>query len=96
MEIIPATGGARPPLDVLLERVQAGRIVPLLADRDLSRRMGQWLTTQRVAKSITEIPFRPAAHSPCASHDWLRTTWSHLGSDIARASQRPWGRSQFP
>ena len=38
MEIIPATGGRRPPLDVLLERVQEGRIVPLLADRDLSRR----------------------------------------------------------
>jgi KDO2-lipid IV(A) lauroyltransferase len=38
MEIIPATGGKRPPLDVLLERVQEGRIVPLLADRDLSRR----------------------------------------------------------
>jgi lauroyl/myristoyl acyltransferase len=38
MEIIPATGGSRPPLDVLLERVQEGRIVPLLADRDLSRR----------------------------------------------------------
>jgi len=38
MEILPATGGKRPPLDVLLERVQEGRIVPLLADRDLSRR----------------------------------------------------------
>ena len=38
MEIIPASGGVRPPLDVLLERVQEGRIVPLLADRDLSRR----------------------------------------------------------
>jgi len=38
MEIIPASGGSRPPLDVLLERVQEGRIVPLLADRDLSRR----------------------------------------------------------
>jgi KDO2-lipid IV(A) lauroyltransferase len=38
MEILPATGGSRPPLDILLERVQEGRIVPLLADRDLSRR----------------------------------------------------------
>lgn len=38
MEIIPATGGARPPLEVLEERVRAGHIVPLLADRDLSAR----------------------------------------------------------
>jgi lauroyl/myristoyl acyltransferase len=38
MEIIPATGGSRPPLDILVERVQESRIVPLLADRDLSRR----------------------------------------------------------
>jgi KDO2-lipid IV(A) lauroyltransferase len=38
MEIIPATGGDRPPLDVLTERVRSGAVVPLLADRDLSRR----------------------------------------------------------
>jgi KDO2-lipid IV(A) lauroyltransferase len=36
MEIIPLTGGARAPLDVLAERVSAGAIVPLLADRDLT------------------------------------------------------------
>lgn len=38
MEIIPNTGGDRPPLDVLAERLQQGAVVPLLADRDLSRR----------------------------------------------------------
>jgi len=38
MEILPATGGERPAFDVLLERVQAGVVVPLLADRDLSSR----------------------------------------------------------
>ena len=38
MEIIPMTGGNRPPLDILEERVRQGRIVPLLADRDLSAR----------------------------------------------------------
>lgn len=38
MEIIPATGGDRPPLDVLADRLKAGGVVPLLADRDLSRR----------------------------------------------------------
>ncbi|BCJ57329.1 phosphatidylinositol mannoside acyltransferase [Micromonospora endophytica] len=38
MEILPTTGGVRPPLDVLTERVTAGAVVPLLADRDLSAR----------------------------------------------------------
>jgi len=38
MEILPLTGGAQPPLDVLAERVRAGAVVPLLADRDLSSR----------------------------------------------------------
>jgi KDO2-lipid IV(A) lauroyltransferase len=37
MEILPLTGGERPVMDVLLERVQAGTVVPLLADRDFSR-----------------------------------------------------------
>jgi KDO2-lipid IV(A) lauroyltransferase len=32
------TGGNRPPLDILEERVRQARIVPLLADRDLSAR----------------------------------------------------------
>ncbi len=38
MEILPATGGAQAPLDVLTHRLQQGRVVVLLADRDLSRR----------------------------------------------------------
>jgi lauroyl/myristoyl acyltransferase len=38
MEIIPATGGARPPMDVLVDRLGEARVVPLLADRDLSAR----------------------------------------------------------
>jgi phosphatidylinositol dimannoside acyltransferase len=38
MEIVPATGGDRPPIDVLTDRVRAGTVVPLLADRDLSAR----------------------------------------------------------
>jgi KDO2-lipid IV(A) lauroyltransferase len=36
-EIIALTGGERPPLDVLSERLRANRVVCLLADRDLSR-----------------------------------------------------------
>jgi KDO2-lipid IV(A) lauroyltransferase len=38
MEILPSHGGPRPPFDILVERLRAGHVVPLLADRDLSRR----------------------------------------------------------
>ncbi len=38
MEILPLTGGDRPVLDVLADRLGEGRLVPLLADRDLSAR----------------------------------------------------------
>ena len=38
MEIIPTVGGERPPMDVLADRLGQGRVVPLLADRDLSAR----------------------------------------------------------
>jgi phosphatidylinositol dimannoside acyltransferase len=38
MEILPTTGGSRPPVEVLAERLTQGAFVPLLADRDLSRR----------------------------------------------------------
>jgi KDO2-lipid IV(A) lauroyltransferase len=37
-EILPLTGGARAPLDVLRERLAENKVVCLLADRDLSRR----------------------------------------------------------
>ena len=38
MEVLPLTGGARPPLEVLAERLRENKVVCLLADRDLSRR----------------------------------------------------------
>jgi KDO2-lipid IV(A) lauroyltransferase len=38
MEILPTRGGERPPLDVLAERLSAGAVVALLADRDMSAR----------------------------------------------------------
>ena len=38
MEVVPLTGGRRPPLDVLAEKAQQGYAVALLADRDLSAR----------------------------------------------------------
>jgi KDO2-lipid IV(A) lauroyltransferase len=38
IEAIPLTGGTKPPLDALEDRLRAGGLVCLLADRDLSRR----------------------------------------------------------
>jgi len=38
MEIIPTDGGERHPFDVLVDRLDQGFVVPLLADRDLSAR----------------------------------------------------------
>ena len=38
MEVLPLTGGDRPPFDVLAERLSAGGTVALLADRDLTPR----------------------------------------------------------
>jgi KDO2-lipid IV(A) lauroyltransferase len=36
-EMLPLTGGDRPPFEVLAERLRANRVVCLMADRDLSR-----------------------------------------------------------
>jgi KDO2-lipid IV(A) lauroyltransferase len=38
IEVVPLTGGQRPPLDVLAEKATRGYAVALLADRDLSAR----------------------------------------------------------
>ena len=38
MHIVPATGGDRPPIDVLIDALGDAHVVPLLADRDLSTR----------------------------------------------------------
>jgi KDO2-lipid IV(A) lauroyltransferase len=38
MEVVPLTGGDRPPYDVLRERLDAGGTLCLLADRDLTPR----------------------------------------------------------
>jgi len=36
-EVLPLTGGERPPLEILAERLRANRFVCLMADRDLTR-----------------------------------------------------------
>jgi KDO2-lipid IV(A) lauroyltransferase len=37
MRVVPLTGGDRPPMQILAERLRAGEVVCLVADRDLSR-----------------------------------------------------------
>src|SRR5439155_7007989 len=37
MQVVPLTGGTRPPAEVLAERLRAGGVVCLLGDRDLTR-----------------------------------------------------------
>jgi KDO2-lipid IV(A) lauroyltransferase len=37
MEVLPLTGGDRSPVEVMSERLQANKVVALVADRDLSR-----------------------------------------------------------
>ncbi len=37
MEVVPLTGGARPPSEVLAERLRAGGVICLVGDRDLTR-----------------------------------------------------------
>ena len=36
-EVLPSSGGARPPMEILADRLRANRFVCLMADRDLSR-----------------------------------------------------------
>jgi phosphatidylinositol dimannoside acyltransferase len=38
MQIVPTSGGDRPPFDVLVDALRESHVVPLLADRDLSAR----------------------------------------------------------
>ncbi len=59
MEVLPLTGGARPPSDVLVERLEAGGMLCLLADRDLSAR-GVDVT---FFGSVARMPAGPASVS---------------------------------
>ncbi len=56
MEVLALTGGERPPSEVLTERLQAGRTLCLLADRDLSARGVQ----VSFFGAVTRMPAGPA------------------------------------
>ena len=57
MEVLPLTGGERPPFEVLTERLEAGGTLCLLADRDLSARGVEVEFFGRTAK----VPAGPAS-----------------------------------
>ncbi|MCU1588718.1 MAG: putative 1-acylglycerol-3-phosphate O-acyltransferase [Frankiales bacterium] len=70
MEVLPLTGGDRPPFDVLRERLSAGGAVCLLADRDLTPR-GVDVTFFGAAARMPAGPARLAQETgadliPCA------------------------------
>ncbi|MGA8115835.1 MAG: phosphatidylinositol mannoside acyltransferase [Actinocatenispora sp.] len=57
LEILPTRGGERPPMEVLAQRLEAGHLVALLADRDLSARG----VPVRFFGHPTRMPAGPAA-----------------------------------
>ena len=62
MEILPLTGGDGDLLDMLSERLRAGRLVPLLADRDLRRQRHRG----RAARRADPDAARPGDARRCA------------------------------
>lgn len=91
MEILPHRGGERPALDVLTERLQAGRVVALVSDRDLSRRGVE----VRFFDGIARMGAGPAALAvatgapliPCAvwSEDGVTHVLAHQPLEVDRS-----------
>jgi KDO2-lipid IV(A) lauroyltransferase len=57
MEVIPLTGGERPPFEVLADRLRAGGLLCLLADRDMTERG----VRVRFFSAAAKMPAGPAA-----------------------------------
>lgn len=72
MEVLPLTGGTRPPYDVLTERLQAGGMLCLLGDRDLTPRGVE----VRFFGAVTRMPAGPAALSLATGATLLPVTLS--------------------
>jgi lauroyl/myristoyl acyltransferase len=74
MSVLPLTGGDRPPFDVLRERVGAGGVAALLADRDLTPRGVDVSFFQARAR----MPAGPAKLALETGADLIPTTLSFL------------------
>lgn len=82
MEILPLTGGERGVLDTLSERLRAGRLVPLLADRDLRDSgvevalLGE-CTTMPPGPAMLALRTGAALHPVSIWHEAAETTAGH-------------------
>jgi len=77
MEVVPLTGGERPPFDVLADRLRAGRLVCLLGDRDLSKRGIE----VRFFGGRTRMPAGPALLAVRTGAPLVPATLSYTGPD---------------
>ncbi|MEP6696143.1 MAG: phosphatidylinositol mannoside acyltransferase [Pseudonocardiales bacterium] len=77
MEVLPLTGGPRPPFEVLAERLREGRLVCLLADRDLSERGVE----VRFFGGLTRMPAGPALLALRTGAPLVPATLSYEGRD---------------
>ncbi len=86
MEIVPATGGDRSPIEILVDRLNENGVVPLLADRDLSSRG----VDVRFFGGHTRMPAGPALLALRAGAPiFVVTLWYD-------DQMRPWGRVDGP
>jgi KDO2-lipid IV(A) lauroyltransferase len=75
MEVLPLTGGERPPYEVLAERLEAGGTICLLADRDLTPR-GVDVT---FFGATARMPAGPARLALATGANLMPTTLSFVG-----------------
>jgi KDO2-lipid IV(A) lauroyltransferase len=54
-EVLPLTGGERPAYEVLVERLQANRVVCLMAERDLSRSRPVWGQYRCASRGLAHV-----------------------------------------
>ncbi|MCW2667164.1 MAG: lipid biosynthesis acyltransferase [Frankiales bacterium] len=97
MEVLPLTGGDRPPYDVLVERLEAGGMLCLLADRDLSARgidVQFFGATARMPAGPASLALRTGAvllpvTLAFTDDGWL-CTWHEevAGTDVATMTQQ--------
>lgn len=98
-EMLPLTGGARPPFEVLAERLRANRPVCLMADRDLSRNGVQvdfFGEPTRMPAGSAKLAIETGAdlvavHSWYTAHGWKFSTTPPLDTssgDVAVITQK--------
>lgn len=84
IEILPHRGGPRPPFEVLQERLRAGGLVALVADRDLSRRgveVSFFDGRSRMAAGPAALAVATgAALIPCAM--WVEGDVAHFSAHV--------------